>query len=61
MPEMRLIEGFPIPSSSIITKIAFVILGLSQLVFVINIWKVIFPNPFASLLDSSSESEGKSA
>ena len=45
----------------LITKIAFVILGLSQLVFVINIWKVIFPNPFALLLDSSPESKGKSA
>ncbi len=30
----------------LITEIAFVILGFSQLVFVINIWKVLVPNPF---------------
>ena len=29
----------------LITEIAFVVLGFSQLVFVINVWKVIFPNP----------------
>ncbi len=31
----------------LITKFAFVLLGFSQLVFVLNLWKVIFPNPFA--------------
>ncbi len=30
----------------LITEFAFIILGFSQLVFVINIWKVLFPNPF---------------
>jgi cytochrome c oxidase cbb3-type subunit 1 len=30
----------------LITEISFVILGFSQLVFVINIWKVLVPNPF---------------
>ena len=30
----------------LITEIAFIILGFSQLVFVINIWKVLVPNPF---------------
>jgi len=45
----------------IITKYAFVILGFSQLVFVINIWKVIFPNPFALFFPSSNEQKGKTA
>ena len=40
-----------------ITEIAFVILGLSQLVFVVNVWKVDFPNPFTCC--SSSESTSK--
>ena len=31
----------------LITEIAFVVLGFSQLVFVVNVWKVIFPNPLA--------------
>jgi len=44
-----------------ITEIAFVILGFSQLVFVINVWKVIFPNPFAFLFQDDTESEGKVA
>jgi len=30
----------------LITEIAFIILGFSQLVFVINVWKVLAPNPF---------------
>ncbi len=30
----------------LITEIAFIILGFSQLVFVVNIWKVLVPNPF---------------
>ncbi len=30
----------------LITEISFIILGFSQLVFVINIWKVLVPNPF---------------
>jgi cytochrome c oxidase cbb3-type subunit 1 len=45
----------------LITKIAFVILGFSQLVFVVNVWKVIFPNPLACCLDGSPESKEKSA
>ena len=45
----------------IITKYAFVILGFSQLVFVVNVWKVIFPNPFACCFASDSESKGKTA
>jgi cytochrome c oxidase cbb3-type subunit 1 len=40
----------------LITQIAFVILGFSQLVFVINIWKVLFPNPFQFLNNSSNDS-----
>ena len=40
-----------------ITEYAFVILGFSQLVFVVNVWKVIFPNPFTCC--SSSESASK--
>ena len=32
-----------------ITEFAFVILGFSQLVFVINVWKVLVPNPFEDL------------
>ena len=44
----------------IITQIAFVVLGFSQLVFVVNVWKVIFPSPLAilSLYDSLSLSKG---
>ena len=30
-----------------ITEFAFLILGFSQLVFVLNLWKVIVPNPFS--------------
>lgn len=45
----------------LITEIAFVILGFSQLVFVINIWKVIFPNPLACCLASNTEREEKAA
>jgi len=40
----------------LITQIAFVILGFSQLVFVINIWKVLFSNPFQFLNNSSNDS-----
>ena len=32
----------------LITEYAFLILGFSQLVFVLNLWKVLVPNPFAS-------------
>ena len=43
----------------LITKIAFIMLGFSQLVFVINVWKVIFPNPFdllfSKVMDSKKE------
>jgi cytochrome c oxidase cbb3-type subunit 1 len=45
----------------LITEIAFVILGFSQLVFVINIWKVIFPNPLACCLALNTEREEKAA
>ena len=31
----------------LITKFAFIILAFSQFVFVVNVWRVIFPNPFA--------------
>ena len=40
----------------LITQIAFVILGFSQLVFVINIWKVLFPNPFQYFYNNSNNS-----
>jgi cbb3-type cytochrome oxidase subunit 1 len=40
----------------LITEIAFVILGFSQLVFVINIWKVLFPNPFKVFFNKSKVS-----
>ena len=33
----------------LITEFAFIILGFSQLVFVINVWKVLVPNPFEDL------------
>jgi cytochrome c oxidase subunit 1 len=32
----------------LITEYAFLILGFSQLVFVLNLWKVLVPNPFSS-------------
>ena len=38
----------------LITEIAFVVLGFSQLVFVVNIWKVIFPNPLACCIALST-------
>ena len=41
----------------LITEIAFVVLGFSQLVFVVNIWKVIFPNPFSHLASLSTENK----
>lgn len=40
----------------LITEFAFVILGFSQLVFVLNVWKVLVPNPF-STIDSTVESK----
>jgi cytochrome c oxidase cbb3-type subunit 1 len=40
----------------LITEFAFVILGFSQLVFVLNVWKVLVPNPFSSR-DSSLDSK----
>ena len=52
---------FSVQPYFIITKYAFVILGFSQLVFVVNVWKVIFPNPFACCFASDSESKGKTA
>lgn len=41
----------------LITEIAFVVLGFSQIVFVVNIWKVIFPNPFVHLASLSTENK----
>ena len=40
----------------LITEIAFVVLGFSQLVFVINVWKVIFPNPISLFFSFSDKS-----
>jgi len=42
-----------------ITELAFIVLGFSQLVFVINVWKAIFPNPFSYIAsnDGSSSKE----
>ena len=45
----------------LITEIAFVVLGFSQLVFVINVWKVIFPNPIALVVIFSEKSKKKFA
>ena len=39
----------------LITKIAFVILAFSQLVFVVNVWRVIFPNPLSLLTTDNKE------
>lgn len=39
----------------LITKIAFVILAFSQLVFVVNVWRVIFPNPLSLLSTGNKE------
>lgn len=39
----------------LITKIAFVILAFSQLVFVVNVWRVIFPNPLSLLATEKKE------
>jgi cytochrome c oxidase cbb3-type subunit 1 len=39
----------------LITKIAFVILAFSQLVFVVNVWRVIFPNPLSLLATGNKE------
>ena len=39
----------------LITKIAFVILAFSQLVFVVNVWRVIFPNPLSLLVEGKKE------
>jgi cbb3-type cytochrome oxidase subunit 1 len=39
----------------IITKVAFVILAFSQLVFVVNVWRVIFPNPVECLNNLKKE------
>ena len=39
----------------LITKIAFVILAFSQLVFVVNVWRVIFPNPLSLLATENKE------
>ena len=39
----------------LITKIAFVILAFSQLVFVVNVWRVIFPNPLNLLATGNKE------
>jgi cytochrome c oxidase cbb3-type subunit 1 len=40
-----------------ITELAFIILGFSQLVFVINVWKAIFPNPFSYISNDASSKE----
>jgi len=45
----------------LITEISFVILGFSQLVFVINIWKVLVPNPFECCLDNTNKTNKASA
>ena len=39
----------------LITKFAFLLLAFSQLVFVVNVWRVIFPNPFAKLFVDQKE------
>ena len=39
----------------LITKIAFVILAFSQFVFVVNVWRVIFPNPFSCCFSNKKE------
>ena len=39
----------------LITKIAFVILAFSQLVFVVNVWRVIFPNPLSLFAAGNKE------
>jgi cytochrome c oxidase cbb3-type subunit 1 len=39
----------------LITKIAFVILAFSQLVFVVNVWRVIFPNPLCLFAEGKKE------
>jgi len=39
----------------LITKIAFVILAFSQLVFVVNVWRVIFPNPLSLFAEGKKE------
>jgi len=41
----------------LITKFAFVILAFSQLVFVVNVWRVIFPNPI-SFIESCKKEAG---
>jgi len=41
-----------------ITELAFIVLGFSQLVFVINVWKAIFPNPF-SFISSNDDASSK--
>jgi cytochrome c oxidase cbb3-type subunit 1 len=39
----------------LITKFAFIILAFSQFVFVVNVWRVIFPNPFAFFAEDKRE------
>jgi len=39
----------------LITKFAFIILAFSQFVFVVNVWRVIFPNPFAFFAEDKKE------
>jgi len=39
----------------LITKFAFVVLAFSQLVFVFNVWRVIFPNPLTCCLANKEE------
>ena len=41
----------------LITELAFIVLGFSQLVFVINVWKAIIPNPFAFWTCGDSQSK----
>ena len=41
----------------LITEFAFVVLGFSQLVFVINIWKVLVPDPFEYYMKYKNDGE----
>ena len=42
----------------LITEIAFIVLAFSQLVFVVNVWKAILPNPFELFSKLSISSKG---
>ena len=45
----------------LITEIAFIVLAFSQLVFVVNVWKAILPNPFELFSKLSISSKGASS